>query len=362
MKAQEKYWFYLNLLTQIRHDKLERILDFYGSPEELYFRDPAYLPETGEVLSLLEMSELQKYRNEEELDKLWEKLSLGGFRYVSREHPEFPENLSEIPDCPFGLFVKGELPRRYTKKAAIVGARASTSYGKDAAHFFARCFAEAGIEVISGMALGVDGYAGRGAIAGKGKTYAVLAGGTDICYPRENIDLYNSIPKGNGGILSERPTGYRGIPRDFPLRNRIISGLADVTVVIEAAEKSGSLITVEKALSQNRDVFALPGRVSDRMSRGCNELLKSGAHVLTCPEDVIQYLGLAVEEETFMKPKPRLGTEEEAVYSLLSEEPVPVDTLLTRSTMPVSELSAVLVSLEMKGVVKRAEGEGYRRV
>lgn len=283
-------------------------------------------------------------------------------RYVSFTDEAYPERLLEIPDTPIGLFYRGILPENGVPKAAIIGSRRCSAYGKEMAHFFGAELAKRGVQVISGMALGVDGFAMRGARSADMNTWGVLGGGADVCYPMENVGLYRELILGNGGILSERPPGYTARNYDFPIRNRIISGMADVVLVIEAAEHSGSLITVNLALRDQREVFVLPGRVGDRASAGCNELIKNGAQVLTCPEDVLQYLGLHVEKETLCHTKNTLTKEQQAVFELMTSDGTSMDELLERTGFPVGMLTEVLVQLEILGEIRKEGLGGYRRV
>ena len=210
-------------------------------------------------------------------------------RFAVYDDPEYPSRLRNIPDPPFGLYYYGRLPSGTHPSAAIIGTRMASAYGRDQARLFARTIAAEGVQIVSGMAIGIDGIAGRGALDADGDTFAVLGCGVDICYPKENADLYGALLE-RGGILSEYPPGTEPQRGLFPSRNRIISGLSDVVLVIEAREKSGTLITVDRALEYGIDVFALPGRVTDRNSRGCNELIRQGAGIATSPQDILDYI------------------------------------------------------------------------
>lgn len=221
------------------------------------------------------------------LEKLKNKENLKFIPYLS---PEYPNRLRNIANPPFSLYVKGQLPKEHIPSVAIIGARACSEYGKNVASLFGKRLGAAGIQVISGMARGIDGIAQRGAIEGGGQTYAVLGCGADVCYPPENISLYKDIPQ-CGGIISEYPNGTKAQSGLFPERNRIISGLADLLLVIEARKRSGTYITVTQALEQGKDVYVVPGRITDSLSEGCNFLLTQGAGVATCPEMIIDAVG-----------------------------------------------------------------------
>ena len=241
--------------------------------------------------TLQRLFDARKEKPEETATRLWEK-EIG---FVSFDDPEYPSKLKNIPDPPFGLYYLGRLPDELMPSLAVVGARMTTPYGRETARSYVQLLAEQGIQIISGMARGIDGIAGRAALESDGSTFAVLGGGVDICYPKENEDLYNQLIQ-YGGVISEYPPGMMPQARMFPARNRIISGLADALFVVEAREKSGTQITVSCALDQGRDIFALPGRVSDAASAGCNRMIRDGAMIASDPEDILQYF-FGVENE-----------------------------------------------------------------
>lgn len=220
-----------------------------------------------------------------------------GIRYIWMGETEYPSRLLQIENPPFGLYVKGRLPRQERAAVGIVGTRMASPYGREQARVFAAELAREGVQIISGMARGVDGVAGRGALDTSDDSYAVLGGGVDICYPRENKDLYEALLD-RGGLLSEYRPGLAPQNTFFPARNRIISGLSDIILVIEAREQSGTLITVDRALEQGKDVWALPGRRTDRNSAGCNRLIRQGAGIALSPELILEALGLREAEES----------------------------------------------------------------
>ncbi|MDD6362264.1 MAG: DNA-processing protein DprA [Lachnospiraceae bacterium] len=212
-----------------------------------------------------------------------------GIFFTCVGEPDFPERLLSIPDPPFGLFYKGRLPSGNLRSCAVIGSRMCSAYGASEARIFARRLSKSGVQIISGMARGVDGIAGEEAVQTEGMSFAVLGGGADICYPKENRRLYDALCL-QGGVLSEYPPGTQPKAPLFPVRNRLISGLADVLLVIEAREKSGTLITVDRALEQGKSVYALPGRVSDSTSSGCNKLIMQGAQIAVSPEYLLEDL------------------------------------------------------------------------
>lgn len=211
-------------------------------------------------------------------------------RYIRRTDEEFPEKLRQIKNPPEGIYVRGQLPAEDKPTVAIIGARRCSTYGREMAEWFAGELAAAGVQVVSGMAAGVDGIAQRASLRAGGRSFGVLGCGTDICYPTDNRDLYETLQK-CGGILSEYAPGTPPDAFHFPMRNRIISGISDAVLVVEAKERSGTLITVDFALEQGREVFVLPGRITDNLSAGCNRLLRQGAGIALSPKDIMEEMG-----------------------------------------------------------------------
>ena len=284
-----------------------------------------------------------------------------GIRFIPWFSEAYPQRLLELSDFPYALYVKGNLPDPASRKAAIVGSRRCTPYGEKYAVEFGKVLAQYGIEVISGLARGIDGMGQRGALMGNGKTFAVLGSGPDVCYPREHIGLYMDILEQGGGILSEYPPGTPPLSWHFPTRNRIISGLSDAVLVIEAGEKSGSLITVDMALEQGRDIYALPGPVNSSMSRGCNYLIQQGAGLLTSPEMLLKEWGagaLGVPADKG-KNKKVLETPEKLVYSCLGLYPKNIEQIAEETKLSPRELVGLLVSLELQGYAREITKNNY---
>lgn len=252
----------------------------------------------------------------------------------------------------------GKLPQQGKKTAAVVGARNCSYYGETYAARIGSILSEAGISVISGMARGVDAAAQRGALHGRGGTFGVLGSGVDVCYPRENKGLYEDLKK-YGGILSEQLPGSPPLAQYFPARNRLISGLADVVIVIEARERSGSLITADMALEQGKDVYALPGSVDSQLSRGCNRLIRQGAGIILSPEELLEDLNICGNfVKNMTENKITLETEQNIVYSCLDLNPKSIGQILAETKLPIPELMRQLVSLEMSGTIMQIS-KGY---
>lgn len=264
---------------------------------------------SGEMLR--KQGGLREQRVEQILDKDEREKSMArfaamtgeGIGYQSYFCGPYPDRLRSIYRPPKHLFFRGKLPETNRRSLAIVGARDCSYYGRDMARMFAYRLAEAGMVIISGMARGIDGWSHQGALESGGDTLAVLGCGVDICYPAEHKKLYDSIGK-RGGLISEYPPGTRARPMFFPMRNRIISGLSDGILVVEAKERSGSLITAEAALEQGKDVFVIPGRVGDDLSIGCNRLIRQGATLVMSPRDILEHYGMGAatrKEESSLK-------------------------------------------------------------
>ena len=284
-----------------------------------------------------------------------------GIRFIPWFSEAYPQRLLELSDFPYALYVKGNLPDPASRKGAIVGSRRCTPYGEKYAVEFGKVLAQYGIEVISGLARGIDGMGQRGALMGNGKTFAVLGSGPDVCYPREHIGLYMDILEQGGGILSEYPPGTPPLAWHFPERNRIIGGLSDVVLVMEAGEKSGSLITVDMALEQGRDIYALPGPVNSSLSRGCNYLIQQGAGLLTSPEMLLKEWGIdsCSVSDGKAKNKKVLETPEKLVYSCLGLYPKNIEQIAEETKLSPRELVGLLVSLELQGYAREISKNNY---
>lgn len=288
---------------------------------------------------------------------------------IEKTQPAYPERLRILEDMPDKLYVTGELPADHIPSLAIVGARNCSCYGKHMAYEYARVLAKAGVQIISGLARGIDAAAHGGALAAGKKTFGVLGCGVDICYPASSRRIYEKM-KEQGGVLSELAEGTPPMAYHFPRRNRMISGLADGVLVIEAKEKSGSLITADLALEQGKAVFALPGRVGDLLSEGCNRLIYQGAVPAWKPEIILEEMnwstksGLQIaSRERNMQEKEILGlaTEDFLVYSCLDLNPKPVSRIQEETGLSASGLMSSLMRLVIGGQAKEVWKNHYIR-
>ena len=300
---------------------------------------------------------------DEELERAGE----AGAEVVVYGDERYPANLRELHDPPPYLYVKGTLIPEDRVAVAMVGSRMATEYGRQVTGRMARELAAAGITIVSGGARGIDTEAHKGALAAKGRTISVLGCGIDVVYPPENRELFDSIA-GSGAVVTEYPMGTPPEPGNFPKRNGIISGVSLGVIVMEAADDSGSLITANYSLEQNREVYAVPGSVSSPNSKGTNSLIKKGAKLIDCAQDVLVDLfpymkgylgGLDLPERE--APRTDLEPDEKALYELISIEPAHVDTLAERSGMSVSSALSLLLGMELKGAVKQIAGMRFVR-
>ena len=273
---------------------------------------------------------------------------------ISSKSAEYPEKLNNYPKMPEILFVKGRLPDRKKPSIAIVGARACSTYGRIQAFRYAKVLSSAGVQIISGMAYGIDAEAHKGALEGGTATYAVLAGGVDICYPAGNKALYERILREGGGIISEQPPGMRARNYFFPARNRIISGLADMVLIVEAREKSGSLITAQWALDQGKTVYAIPGPVNEELSIGCHKLIYDGAGIAYSPEILLRELWMNYENKVKSDSKNDLGlaSDLKLVYSCLDLRPKSTDFLIQKTGLPPRQVGSLLLELKLSGLIR----------
>ncbi len=289
MSKEYEYW--LHCLPEIGDATIGRLLERYDNEENIY---KACLSEEEDFIQILKKIRLKDdkisavIKHGKSMDPVsnYQKMISEGIGFVTIHDKEYPSRLRSISSMPYALYYLGELPKDDTPSVAIIGARNCSEYGRYVAESYGESLALAGINVISGMALGIDGIGQRGALEAGGATYAVLGSGVDVCYPRENLDLYRRIPQ-KGGVISCFPPGSEPQRRFFPERNKIVAGLSDAVLVIEARQKSGTGITVNLALSMNKDVYAVPGRITDRLSDGCNMLISQGAGAAISPDNFV---------------------------------------------------------------------------
>jgi DNA processing protein len=301
-----------------------------------------------------------------DVERECELIARHGVRLVALGSADYPASLAQIPDPPYLLYVRGTLSAADNRAVAVVGSRGCTGYGRRVTDGLAAGLIRAGFTVVSGLARGIDGAAHAAALKAGGRTIAVLACGLSRIYPPEHADLAAQIQTA-GALLSEAPMDAAPLPAMFPSRNRIISGLSQAVVVVEASEQSGTLITARHALEQNREVFAVPGPVDSVASAGCHKLIREGATLARSVDDILDSLasglspGAPVGEVAKPQAVPELDVPGRQVWDFLAEGPRHVDAMTQAFALPVTELMRTLMNLEMKRVIRRLPGNQYER-
>ena len=301
--------------------------------------------------------------NEDKYKKLCDNLLEKGIETVNITENIYPYRLKNINDAPFLLFYKGNIQKlNENKSAAIVGSRKSTYYGKNISNLISRELSTYNINIISGLAAGIDGFAHKSCLDAEGYTCAVLGSGIDVIYPKKNTDLYNDIGR-KGCLLSEYMPGTPPYAYNFPYRNRIISGLSDIVIVIEAGYKSGSLITANAALNQGKDVMAVPGSVFSEMSKGTNELIKDGAYVFTCTDDILYLLGIDWKKKIKNNVSHiNISADEQRVIKFIGSTPVHIDNIIKLSNIDIKQLYELLFELQLKNEIICLAGNYYAKI
>lgn len=357
---EREYLYWLSHVPSLGAVKIKKLYDYMGSYKRIYNIERKELEASG-LLKQDEVSVLEGYKGR--LDgcrKELEKVEAKGIRFITPYEEEYPRRLLGIYGYPMGIFCKGKLPEAERPAVAVVGARNCTNYGRQLASYMAGELSKAGIQIVSGLARGIDGAAHQGALEAGGDTYGILGCGIDICYPRENYGLYERLTV-QGGILTEFMPGEAPRPWNFPMRNRIISGISDAVLVMEAREKSGSLITANLGLEQGKEIFALPGRVTDPLSAGCNRLICDGAGVLISPDVVLEYFRMQRGKMLRVNEKSEngLAKKEKMVYSCLDLQPKNLEEIVSLSGLSVSDCMSALLELEISGYVLQTSHQYY---
>lgn len=360
---EEYYLMWLSRIHGMGYKRVESLIEHFGSATAVW---AAHSSEFLEVKNLGEVmaNRIIASRKEAPLEEWIEELEEKEISFLSVYHPRYPWLLREIADPPVGIYLKGVLPENERSMVSIVGARRCSRYGAGVAYGIAKDLAKANIVVVSGMALGIDAKAHQGILDGGGQTIAVLGCGVDCCYPEENRGLMERI-KENGCLLSEFPPGTTPVPQNFPRRNRIISGLSPMTVVVEAGKRSGTLITADQALENGRDVYVVPGNVTSAYSKGTNNLIKQGCPVVTEYQDILNALGITYNEReraNFTKKiSMNLSDDEEIVYRQIGEEPKTAEEICGVLSLPIQTVQYALTLLEVAGHIVKQPQSGYIR-
>jgi DNA processing protein len=355
-------WLNLAHFCHLRANNALQLLTIFDNDIERLFS--ANLDELTAINASETLIDAILHPNWQEVDKIIAKCRQNQlFRIICFADDEYPTILKEIADPPLILYVAGNATILNTTQIAIVGTRNPSFYGIENSYVFAKNLAEANLTITSGFAMGIDAIAHKGAIAGNGKTIGVLGAGIDIAYPQSNSALRNKIFDHGGALISEFSFGLLARPRNFPHRNRIISGLSRGVIVIEAAKKSGSLITARLANEQGRLVFAIPGAINNPLAHGSNALIRDGAIIIEKPEDVFYELGMLVDRfsSNLPNPKTQLSFELNEMLGYIDYFETSIDLIVARSGLPVAKIFSNLLFLETNKYIK-STGIGYVRM
>jgi len=356
-----KYWLGFNAVKGIGPMRLRALRATFDSLETAWHASEAELEAAG--LDRRAISNLLQARQVFDLDRMLDAVYKTGATVMTLDDDDYPALLRELPDSPPVLYVKGTLLDADRWAVAFVGTRRATSYGRETTRQLVTSLAAAGITIVSGLALGIDAAAHKAALDAGGRTIAVLGCGIDRVYPPEHRKLAAEIAA-NGALISEFPLGTEPEGKNFPVRNRLISGLALGVVVVEAPLNSGALLTADQAIEQGRDVFAVPGNITSPASAGTNRLIQNGAKLVVSADDILDELNLtrtSVETHTQVRQIAPDSPVEAALAALLETEPLHIDDLVERSGLPITTVSSTLALMELKGIVQRQEGMTYAR-
>lgn len=357
LDASLKAWLALSLTRGLGGESARRLLQEFGSPEAVFAAS------SGSLRSIVKAdiaAEIGKGIDETALAATLAWLQGGGNHIVTLADSDYPQSLLNIPDPPLLLYVKGRLDLLNHPALAVVGSRNATPQGLNNAEAFAKSLSDAGLCIVSGMAHGIDAAAHRGALQGQGRSIGIVGTGLDKVYPAANRDLAHALAA-QGALVSEFPLGTPPLAANFPRRNRLISGMSIGCLVVEASLQSGSLITARLALEQGRDVFAIPGSIHAPQSKGCHALIKQGAKLVETAQDVLEELNGLPANHGNAAPNVE-GEADSALLEQVGFDPVDIDTLSVRCGLTVSELSAMLLTLELEGRISALPGGLYQRI
>lgn len=353
-----QYWFLQN--EDISYGRKQKLIEYFYNSFNIYTASINELIASGLMMET-EAKKFIKNRSVFDLEKEYEKFCRSPFSFITMEDLRYPEKLANIYDKPYGLFYNGNLPD-FNHCIAIVGARRCSAYGKKLAFELGNKLAKEGFTIISGMARGIDTHSHRGAIEAEGKTVAVLGSGCDVIYPPENHLIYEEIVQ-NGAVMSEYQMGSAPIAQNFPRRNRIVSALSDIVIVIEAREKSGSLITADLALDQGKDIYVVPGRIGDSLSEGCNRLISQGAGIIYNVDaflnEILERYGMDKNKKILKNQRVNISLEEKKILSLFDYYPKSLATILEQTNIDYLNLLTVVYSLEKQGLIEEVFKNNY---
>ncbi|UCD83300.1 MAG: DNA-processing protein DprA [Deltaproteobacteria bacterium] len=358
------YWLALSFIPGIGNVIYQRLIKHFQDAEKVFQASREELLKVPNMRAK-NAEAIRGFKDWERVKKEIELVEENQVKLLTWGDEDYPENLRNIYDPPSVLYIKGDILKEDNLAVAVVGSRNPTEYGRLATERIGRDLTRQGITVVSGMARGIDSSSHKGALSGGGRTIAVLGSGIDVIYPPENKGLYHEIAA-RGAVISEFPMGTHPDGVNFPARNRIISGLSLGVVIVEATLRSGSLITANCALEQGREVFAVPGNVSSPRSRGTNMLIKKGAKLVEEARDVLEeilpQLGASRRErEDEDEIPPDLSEDERKIFDVLEKEPLHIDRITVKSGLKANQALAVLLNLELNGLIKQLAGKMFIR-
>ena len=360
---EQEAWIWLSSVRKLGTQRFHLLLERYGSAQAVWDL-PA---EETAFLGKASNSALQQARTDEYRTALFLSIARCGAVAITQEDAEYPPLLLEIPDAPPTLYVRGRKALGDSRTIAIVGSRNCTPYGTRVARRLARELAQMGVTIVSGFARGIDSEAHRGAAEVGGRTVAVFGSGVDVVYPPENLALADALLEAGGSIVSASLPGVPPVPTVFPARNRIISGMSEATVLVEASRSSGAMLTADFALAQNRELFAVPGQVDQIYSEGTHWLIRSrGARLLTCAADLAVDLGW--QDLSLFHPQPPrsaevlpLSLQQQALWNLLAAGPMDADELPAALGLSASQVNSLLTEMEIQGIIIQSPGRRVER-
>lgn len=355
------YIMWLNSVLYVSTETKFDLINYFGSAKDVYNASADDIIASG-LVRKTELNNIIKSRNKFDFEKEIKVLENSPATFYSYKDSEFPKQLRKMKEPPLGLYIWGKLPKCIYPFVSIVGTRKISEYGSIVCHKISYELAESGINIVSGMAYGTDSVAHKSCIEAGGKTIAVLGCGVDVCYPASNRNLRNDIV-GNGCVISEFPLGTNTSKHHFPYRNRLIACLSSLVVVIEAEIKSGSLITANHALDNGRNVMAVPGNITSKLSEGTNKLIADGCQPVLSTQDILDNLNIKITDKEIkaVRKMPDISNEERVIFDLIEYEPVTIDEICVKSKMSIQIVSSILMMLELKGCIMKMSGQKYVR-
>ena len=357
-RDEAPYWLALSFIPGLGGATFRRLLSHFGLPDKIFAATTAQLSAVSDAKIARAIC---AGIDAEKIDAALNWLTLPGNYLVTLADPEYPRALLETADPPPFLYVKGRLELINQPALAIVGSRQATPQGEKDAEAFAHVLSDAGLTIVSGLALGIDAAAHRGGLKGRAASIAVVGTGLDIVYPARNRELAYQLAE-QGAIISEFPLGTPSMAQNFPRRNRIISGLARGVLVVEAAVQSGSLITARLAAEQGREVFAIPGPIHSSLAKGCHRLIKQGAKLVESAQDVLEELGWSASVSAHPQQSLTVEKNHPDFLKHLGHSPCGVDALVTRTGLTAERVCAILLELELNGQVASLAGGLYQAI